>query len=130
VLFAGKLSKDIRSNVVEPLSLIKSIIKPLAEGVWFSKAIGDYSHAGGNASTASGNTSFVFGTNSVAYGSNTIVLGSYLTGTTVTNTTYVETLALNTVRNYVDDAAADADATLAAGGLYTTGGTRTVYRKP
>ena len=35
-----------------------------------------------------------------------------------------------TIRNYVDDAAADADTTLANGGLYTTGGTRTVYRKP
>ena len=60
-----------------------------------------------------------------------MVFGNDITGTT-DNTMYVATLALTTVRNYVDDAAADADATLAAGGLYTTSGAtgRAVYRKP
>jgi hypothetical protein len=94
-------------------------------------ATGEASHAGGSLSVASGTTSFVHGTNSVAGANDTIVLGANITGTT-DNTTYVETLALMTIRDYANDAAADADATLANGGLYTTSGTtgRAVYRKP
>ena len=46
------------------------------------------------------------------------------------DTVYVPTLALDTVRDYADDAAADADTTLASGGLYTITGSRAVYRKP
>jgi hypothetical protein len=60
-----------------------------------------------------------------------MVFGNGITGT-IDNTMYVATLALTTVRNYANDGAADADATLASGGLYTTSGTtgRAVYRKP
>jgi hypothetical protein len=35
-----------------------------------------------------------------------------------------------TVRDYLNDAAADADTTLTSGGLYTITGSRAVYRKP
>jgi hypothetical protein len=60
-----------------------------------------------------------------------VVLGNGITGT-VDNTLYTTMLSLTTVKNYIDDAAADADASLAAGGLYTTSGTtgRAIYRKP
>lgn len=94
-------------------------------------ALGIYSHAGGNNSIASGSTSFVHGQNSVVGGSGSSILGNNITGTTA-NTLFVNTLALSTIRNYVNDAGADADATLASGGLYTLSAStgRAVYRKP
>ena len=53
-----------------------------------------------------------------------------LNGCSTNNTVYVPTLALTTIRDYVNDAAADADTTLDSGGLYTITGSRAVYRKP
>ena len=101
-----------------------------AEGS-YTTAIGNVSHAGGVNSVAIGVHSFVHGSGSTANGVGTIVLGDNITGAT-NNTTFVETLALVTVRDYANDGAADADTTLPTGGLYTTSGTtgRIVYRKP
>lgn len=91
--------------------------------------MGFYSHAGGIDSTANGTASFVHGTGSTVNGDNSIVLGSNITGTT-DNTTFVDILSIKTAGSYADDAAADADALLPSGGLYTLTGSRAVYRKP
>jgi hypothetical protein len=99
-----------------------------AEG-YYTKAIGNYSHSGGDTTVANGLNSFVHGHTSTVNGNNSIVLGENIIGD-ANNTTYVETIALVTVRDYANDAAADADATLASGGLYTITGSRAVYRKP
>jgi hypothetical protein len=92
---------------------------------------GPYSHAGGINTVAGGQVSFVHGSGSTAGHTNSIVLGANITST-VANATYVDRLSIKTYGPYNDDAAADADATMPSGGLYTlkTGNNRAVFRKP
>ena len=92
-------------------------------------ARGLYSHAGGYQSQTNGDASFVHGNQSFANGVNVIVLGQNITGSTA-NTTYVDRLSLKTFGPYPNDAAADADANLPSGGLYSITGSRIMYRKP
>jgi hypothetical protein len=92
-------------------------------------ASGNNSHAGGNGTFAIGENSFIHSAVSTVTGLNSVVLGgSGITGST-DNTVYTSYLVpLITV--YANDAAADADTALAAGGLYRVTGSRIVYQKP
>ncbi len=81
-------------------------------------AEGVYSFASGNQSYASGHTSFVHGINSVAAADYSIVFGNNITGTTA-NTTYVDSLNINTVGVYADNAAAISGG-LPVGAIYRT----------
>ena len=100
-----------------------------AEG-YLTTASGQSAHAGGAGSTAGGNFSFIHSYESTVSGLRSAVLGGQNITGDKNDTVYVPTLALVTVRDYADDAAADADTTLASGGLYTITGSRAVYRKP
>jgi hypothetical protein len=112
----------------EGLGSIASGTAAHAEG-WGTQANGEGSHSGGEGSRANGQYSFVHGNNSQANGISTMVLGSNIIGNE-NNTTFVEKLSLGTAGPYANDAAADADISLASGGLYTLTGSRAVYRKP
>jgi hypothetical protein len=96
----------------------------------FSIANGQDSFVTGHYNTANGiNSATIGGSGNTVTGNNSVVLGgTAITGST-NNTVYTSYLA-PLLTTYANDAAADADSTLASGGLYKITGSRIVYQKP
>jgi hypothetical protein len=96
----------------------------------FNIANGQSSFVTGHYNTTDGiNSATIGGSGNTVTGNNSVVIGGYALSGTVDNTVYTSYLA-PLLTTYANDDAADADATLASGGLYKVTGSRIVYQKP
>lgn len=96
----------------------------------FSIANGQDSFVTGHYNTADGiNSAAIGGSGNTVTGNNSVVIGGTALSGSTDNTVYTSYLS-PLLTTYANDDAADADTTLASGGLYKVTGSRVVYQKP